>query len=258
MMTAQPDVVALIPARAGSKRVVNKNIRPLAGHPLIAYTIASALESGLFGAVIVSTDSEQIASIARHYGAKVPFPRPADFGADRSPDIEWLEHALRQLRTAGRAWDCFALLRPTSPFRAAATLQRAWAEFVAEGDEVDSLRAVEKTRLHPGKMWLIQDKRMVPAVTELGGERNRPEQPWHSTPYQALPPVYAQNASLEIGWSRVILETGTIAGTVIMPFFTEGEEGFDINDEIDWSVAEELVRRGATELPRVSTAPWNG
>ncbi|HJO02941.1 MAG TPA: acylneuraminate cytidylyltransferase family protein [Acidobacteriota bacterium] len=257
-MTTEPNVVALIPARAGSKRIVNKNIRPLAGHPLIAYTIVPALESDLFDTVIVSTDSEEIAAIARHYGAEVPVPRPAEFAADQSPDIEWLEHALERLGAEGRAWDCFALLRPTSPFRSVATLRRAWAEFLAEGDEVDSLRAVEKTKLHPGKMWLAQGRRIVPAVTQLGDERSQTEQPWHSTPYQALPPVYSQNASLEIGWSRIVLETRTIAGTTIMPFFTEGEEGFDINDEIDWSVAEELVRRGAAELPRVSQAPWNG
>ncbi len=257
-MPSDPDVVALIPARAGSKRVVNKNIRPLAGHPLIAYAIASALESRLFGTVIVSTDSEEIASIARHYGAEVPVPRPGEFGADHSPDIEWLEHLLQQLGAQGRTWDCFALLRPTSPFRTAATLRRAWDEFVDEKDEVDSLRAVEKTKLHPGKMWLVEGRRMVPAMTEIGGQRSRPEQPWHSTPYQALPPVYSQNASLEIGWSRVVLESRTIAGTMIMPFFTDSEEGFDINDEIDWSVAEELVRRGAATLPCVPDAPWNG
>ena len=256
-MTSELDVVALIPARAGSKRVVNKNIRLLAGHPLIAYTIVSALESGLFESVIVSTDSAKIASIARDYGAEVPFPRPAEFAADQSPDIEWLGHALQRLSAEGRTWDCFALLRPTSPFRTSATLQRAWAEFAAEANGIDSLRAVEKTRLHPGKMWLVRGKQMVPAVTEIAGERSRPEQPWHSTPYQALPPVYSQNASLEIAWARVVLETSTIAGSVIMPFFTEGNEGFDINDEIDWSLAEELVEHGAAKLPVVPKAPCN-
>ncbi len=253
----QPSLVALIPARAGSKRVLNKNVRTLEGHPLIAYAIASTLESGLFDTVMVSTDSERIAEVARHYGAEVPFLRPPDLAADQSPDIDWLEHMLGALRDEGRTWDCFALLRPTSPFRTTATLARAWSEFVAQGPEVDSLRAVEKTRLHPGKMWLIRDeRRIVPAVTRIGDQSSPASPPWHSTPYQALPTVYAQNASLEIAWSRVVFEHRTIAGNEIMPFLTEGEEGFDINDEIDWSVAEELIRRGGAELPRVMTAPW--
>ena len=253
----QPSLVALIPARAGSKRVVDKNVRTLDGHPLIAYTIASTLESGLFGAVMVSTDSDRIAAVARHYGAEVPFLRPPELGADQSPDIEWLEHMLGRLRTDGRTWDCFALLRPTSPFRTAATLRRAWSEFIAQGLDVDSLRAVEKTRLHPGKMWIVRGRRIVPAVTRIGDQRSPAHQPWHSTLYQALPDVYAQNASLEIAWSRLVFQTRTIAGEMIMPFFTEGEEGFDINDEIDWSVAEELIRRGSAKLPRVMTAPWS-
>ena len=96
-----PSVVAFIPARSGSKRVPGKNVRPLAGHPLIAYSIAAALDSGIFSAVVVSTDSEEIAEIARHYGADVPFLRPVEFAGDTSPDIEWLEHALTALREQG-------------------------------------------------------------------------------------------------------------------------------------------------------------
>ena len=250
-------VVALIPARAGSKRVVNKNIRTLDGHPLIAYAIASTVESGLFDAVMVSTDSERIAAIAQHYGAEVPFPRPSEYATDGSPDIEWLDDMLRRLQQAGREWDCFALLRPTSPFRAASTLRRAWSEFCAE-DDVDSLRAVEKTALHPGKMWRVEGRRMVPAVPRIGGESSPSDQPWHSSPYQTLPPVYAQNASLEIAWTRVVFEKRSLAGDVLMPFLTEGHEGFDINDEIDWTVAEELLRRGDAELPNVPQEPWTG
>src|SRR5919109_1472689 len=145
-----PRAVALIPARQGSKRVPGKNIRVVNGHPMLAYTIAPAIESGVFDAVIVSTDSEEIAAIARHYGAEVPFLRPAAFATDTSPDIEWLEYTLSDLRRQGRTWDAFSLLRPTSPFRTADTIRRAWAHFTAQ-DGGDSLRAVEKCAQHPGK-----------------------------------------------------------------------------------------------------------
>ena len=245
-----PSAVGLIPARQGSKRVPGKNVRVLNGHPAIAYTIAPALDSGVFESVIVSTDSEEIAEIARHYGAEVPFLRPAVFAGDTSPDIEWLHHLLAELRRQGRTWDCFSLLRPTSPFRSADTIRRAWARFVSAAG-VDSLRAVEKCAQHPGKMWVLRGERMFPLLPFANGD-----QPWHSTPYQALPPVYVQNASLEIAWTRVVFDRGTIAGDVLVPFLTEGYEGFDINDPNDWTIAERLLAEGAAHLPLVPQTPY--
>jgi CMP-N,N'-diacetyllegionaminic acid synthase len=249
--------VAFVPARLGSKRVPGKNIRALAGHPMIAYTIAPALESGVFSSVIVSTDSEEIAAVARHYGAEVPFLRPAAFASDTSPDIEWLEHALTELRAVGRTWDAFSILRPTSPFRSAAAIRRAFDRFSGQAG-ADSLRAVEKCTEHPGKMWVVRGERMMPllpfglASPKPHGGEGGAEQPWHSTPYQALPLVYVQNASLEIAWTRVVFERRTIAGDVVVPFITEGHEGFDINDPYDWMVAERLITEGAAVLPSVT------
>ena len=257
-----PSVVAFIPARQGSKRVPGKNVRLLGRHPVIAYTIAPALESGVFESVIVSTDSEEIAAIARHYGAEVPFLRPSQCAGDTSPDIEWLEYTLTELKRMGRQWDCFSLLRPTSPFRSAATIRRAWARFIAQNG-VDSLRAVEKCAQHPGKMWVVDGDRMSPLLSPAlvgpkpkGGEGGAEGQPWHSTPYQALPPVYVQNASLEIAWTRVVFEGRTIAGNVLVPFVTEGYEGFDINDPHDWMVAERLLADGDVKLPPVAPVPY--
>lgn len=246
-----PKIVALIPARAGSKRVQDKNIRVLSGHPVIAYTIAAALESGVFADVVVSTDSEKYAAVARHYGAQVPFLRPTEMAGDLSPDVEWVEDTLERLRDAGSAYDCFSILRPTSPFRQAETIRRAWQQFLAH-DDVDSLRAVEKCKQHPGKMWVVRGRYMVPLLplTPPGG------QPWHSSQYQSLPEVYAQNASLEIAWTRVVFEGHTIAGDTLMPFFTEGYEGFDINQPMDWQIALELVRSGQAALPTVEQNPY--
>jgi CMP-N,N'-diacetyllegionaminic acid synthase len=253
-----PRAVALIPARMGSKRVPGKNVRELAGHPLLAYTIAPAIESGVFESVIVSTDSEAIAAIARHYGAEVPFLRPAAFAGDVSPDIEWLEHALVELKKQNREWDAFSLLRPTSPFRSADTILRAWGRFTSQPG-VDSLRAVEKCAQHPGKMWVVRGARMFPLLPfEVVPPKPHGEggQPWHSTPYQALPPVYVQNASLEIAWTRVVFERRTIAGDVLVPFITEGHEGFDINGPYDWWLAERLLEEGAVTMTAVPQEPY--
>ena len=250
MTDKQPSIVALIPARAGSKRVRDKNIRPLAGHPLLAYTISSALQSQVFSAVIVSTDSQLYGDIASHYGAEVPHLRPEEFAGDLSPDIEWVEYTLSRLRQDGREYNCFSILRPTSPFRLPETIQRAWHVFKDEKG-VDSLRAVEKCKQRPGKMWVVRGNRMVPLLP-----LTPPEQPWHSSQYQSLPEVYVQNASLEIAWSRVVFEGRTIAGDVLMPFFTEDYEGFDVNSAYDWNLAEHLVDSGQARLPSISQSPY--
>lgn len=247
MINKFPSAVALIPARSGSKRVSGKNVRMLNGHPLIAYTIAAALQSGVFSAIIVSTDSVSYAEIAKRYGAEVPFIRPLQMAGDVSPDIDWIEHALVELRAQGRKFDCFSILRPTSPFRLPGTIVRAWEKFLSQ-EGVDSLRAVEKCHEHPGKMWVIRGGRMFPLLP-FGPA----EQPWHSTPYQALPEVFTQNASLEIAWTRVVFEGRTIAGNVVMPFFTEGYEGFDVNHPYDWQLAEELIKLKQVNLPEIES-----
>ncbi len=262
-----PTLVGLIPARSGSKRVRDKNVRPLAGHPVLAYTIAAALESGVCSAVIVSTDSPRYAEIAQHYGAEVPFLRPPAMATDVSPDIEWVEFTLTRLLGEGRRYECFSILRPTSPFRSAETIRRAWAEFLNEAAGVDSLRAVELCQQHPGKMWVVHGRRMVPLLPNglalspvegpaLSRVEGPADPPWHSRQYQALPPVYAQNASLEIAWSRVVFEDRSIAGHVLMPFFTKGYEGVDINQPRDWAWAESLIASGDATLPHVGREPY--
>jgi len=246
-----PSIVALIPARSGSQRVQHKNIRSLGGHPVMAYTIAAAIQSRIFSAVIISTDSELYANVARHYEAESPFLRPSEYAGAKSPDIEWIEYTLIRLKEEGRSYDCFSILRPTSPFRLPSTIHRAWQAFKME-QGVDSLRAVELCAQHPGKMWVVRGKRMTPLIP-LGP----PEQPWHSSQYPTLPEIYVQNASLEIAWTRVVLEQRSIAGHVLMPFVTEGYEGFDVNQTYDWHLAEELVESGEAVLPSVSQPPYS-
>jgi N-acylneuraminate cytidylyltransferase len=235
-------VVALIPARGGSQRVPGKNVRVLAGHPLIAYSIASALESGLFTSVVVSTDSEEIAEVARRYGAEVPGLRPADLATSTSPDIEWVLHAM-----VDRREDAFALLRPTSPFRTAATIRRAWEQLSLLGNRADSIRAVELVKQHPGKMWVVEGDLMRPLLEQGDGDV-----PYHSTQYAALPEVHVQNSSLEIAWRRVLDgPRPSIAGSRVAPFFTEGYEGLSIDYPEDVVEAERLVATGEATLPTV-------
>jgi CMP-N,N'-diacetyllegionaminic acid synthase len=250
-MLKNPTCIAFIPARSGSKRVKNKNIRLLKGHPLIAYTIAAAKESQIFSEIIVSTDNKEIKEIAKYYGAEVPVLRPKKFAHDLSPDIEWIKHILEFLRGKKKDDSHLAILRPTSPFRQANTIKRAWKQYLSESN-IDSLRAVEKCRQHPAKMWLVENNRIKPVM--IGYDENKT--PWHSKPYQALPVVYVQNASLEITKAQVIFKKNTISGEIISPFITENWEGYDINDEKDWFYAEKLLEEKKTILPFINKKPY--
>ena len=236
-------IVGLIPARSGSKRVPHKNIRMLGGHPLLAWSIVTALESGIFDAVAVSTDSEEYADISRTYGATV-VDRPAAFGTDTSPDIQWVQHAMAHYQT-----DAFAILRPTSPFRTADTIKRAWGEFQKCG--AHSLRAVEKTRVHPGKLWTVQQTGMISAVWPRIYETGNMSVPYHSMPTQYLPEVLQQNASLEMAWVKTSVgaRPSTISGDRVWPFYTHKWEGFDINVPEDCIVAEHLVATRQVAIP---------
>ena len=243
--------VALIGARAGSERVPGKNIRRLAGHPLLAYAIATAQQAGVFERVLVSTDSEQIADVARWYGADVPFPRPPEYATSTSPDIEWITYTLEKLP---ERYDVFAIVRATNPFRGPDVIRRGLAQLVAT-PEADSVRAVELVKQHPGKMWeLSADARtMTPLL-----DQSHLDVAWHAGQYQALPRVYVQNSALEIAWTRVVTDTRTREGRVLAPFLTQGYEGFNVDDEDDWARAEALVASGVAVLPRVDRPRFEG
>jgi CMP-N,N'-diacetyllegionaminic acid synthase len=241
--------VAFVPARSGSERVPGKNVRVLAGHPLVAYAIETARQSGVFESVVVSSDSEEIAEIARWYGADVPFLRPAEYATSTSPDIEWLAFTLERL---DERYDLFAIVRATNPFRGAETVRRGLEQLLAT-PEADSLRAVELVKQHPGKMWLLAEdgRTMSPLL-----DQSHLDVAWHAGQYQALPPVYSQNSALEIAWTRVVSDTGSREGRVVAPFFTEGWEGFNVDDEEDWERAERLLEAGAATLPAVEREPY--
>ena len=241
--------IALIGARSGSERVPGKNVRPLAGHPLLAYAITTAQQAGVFDRVVVSTDSDAIAEVARWYGAEVPHPRPAEYATATSPDIEWIADLLGRLP---ERYDLFAIVRATNPFRGPDVIRRGLEQLLAT-PEADSIRAVELVKQHPGKMWRLDDdgRLMHPLL-----DQSHLDVAWHAGQYQALPRVYVQNSALEIAWTRVVTETGTREGRVLAPFLTQGYEGFNVDDEYDWARAEALVASTQATLVRVDREPY--
>jgi CMP-N,N'-diacetyllegionaminic acid synthase len=245
----RPSAVAFVPARSGSERVPQKNVRPLAGHALLAYAIETALQSGVFARVVVSTDSEDIADVARWYGADVPFLRPPEYATATSPDIEWLAFTLERLP---ESYDVFAIVRATNPFRGPDVVRRGLEQLLVT-PEADSLRAVQRVKEHPGKMWVLDERRrtMRPLL-----DQSHLDVAWHAGQYQALPEVYVQNSALEIAWTRVVSDTGTREGRVVTPYLTHGHEGFNVDDEEDWERAERLLSSGAASVPAVSRPPY--
>jgi N-acylneuraminate cytidylyltransferase len=240
-----PKIIALIPARSGSKRIKDKNIKKLGNHPLIAYSIQAAIDCEIFDSVVCATDSELYSEIAIYYGAEVPFLRTNDISGDNSPDIHWVRNMLLGLREQGRLFDFFCILRPTSPFRLPQTIKRAW-EIFQLNDRADSLRAVEKCSQHPGKMWIKRSDFILPLMPfEINGT------PWHSNQYSALPEVFVQNASLEIARTKLVLENESISGEIVIPFQTEGLEGFDINFREDFVLAENFICTENNILPLI-------
>jgi CMP-N,N'-diacetyllegionaminic acid synthase len=244
-MKKKLSIVALIPARSGSKRIKDKNIKLFNGHPLIAYTISSAFNSKVFNDVIVSTDSEKYKNIAEHYGASVLL-RPKEISGDNSPDIQWVRHAMDQLKKKGKEYELFSILRPTSPFRKSKTILRALDVFYKSKNS-DSLRAVEICSQHPAKMWYNVDNSIQPVLV---GDNNGV--PWHSCQYSSLPEIYVQNASLEIAKTSMMYKSNSISGKNIIPFITIDSEGYDINKEKDWVYAQYLTRKNKQIFPNIN------
>lgn len=238
--------IALIPARSGSKRLPEKNIRLLGNKPLIAYSIESALKSNLFAEVIVSTDDDKIADIAINHGAQVPCLRPKELSGDFSYDIEWVNHSIKfMIKTPSVNIQNLAILRPTSPLRSSETIIAA-VEALNSTLWADSLRAMEPTTIHPGKMWIVdENKRAVPYVAQIDKSV-----PTHDSPTQILQKLWIQNASLEIVRFSAFSETGSISGRTVLSFEMPGLEGFDINTLEDLQYLEFLVSRSPEILNR--------
>ena len=246
-MSREDQNVALIPARAGSRRIPGKNIRLLNGAPLIAYTIVSALESSAFSEVVVSTDSAEIADVARRWGASVPVLRPTEYATDESSDIEWVLHAVNEMiSTPKQNLNYISILRPTSPLRRSSSILRA-LRLLAENSWADSVRAMEPTDKHPGKMWKVSDNGH--AIPLLSQPHNGI--PSHNLPTQSLPKVWVQNASLEVVKYRSLLETSSISGRSVIAILLPDMEGYDLNSQEDWDYLEYLILRNPRLLNKI-------
>jgi N-acylneuraminate cytidylyltransferase len=232
-------VLALIPARGGSKGVPRKNLRCVGGLSLVARSVGHARASQRVTRVVVSTDDAEIAEAARAAGAEVPFLRPAELAADTTPDLPVFQHALRWLATT-EAWtpELVVHLRPTSPIREASRIDEA-VDLMREHPEADSLKSVSLADQTPYKMWRSEQGWLKPLL-ELPGVAEP-----YNQPRQALPRVFWQNGYVDVLRPAVLLEQGSMHGRRILAFDV-GDRHVDIDDEESLARAE---RELATPAP---------
>ena len=236
------EILALIPARGGSKSIPRKNILDFAGEPLIAYSIAAGLAAETITRVIVSTDDAEIADIAKEYGAEVPFTRPEAISGDESPDLPVFKHALEWLKTnEGYQPEVVVQLRPTSPFRKKEHIDRAvWS--LIERPEADSIRTICIPFQNPFKMWKIEASGYLEPL--IGIDLPEP----YNLPRQALPEVYWQTGYVDAAWVDTIIQKDSMTGERILPLVIGADEWIDIDSPDDWRRAERLLESGEIRL----------
>lgn len=232
-MECKCKVYALIPARSGSKSVKDKNIRSMDGKPMIAYSIQDAIASRYIDKVIVSTDSEKYAEIAKEWGADVPFLRPTEISGDKTLDIEVFQHFLSWIDTGGyERPELIVHLRPTHPIRNVEDIDNM-ISIMMKKPEFDSIRSVAPAREVPYKMWLFNDdETMRPLVACDVIEA-------YNAPRQTLPKVYMQNACIDIIRTTTILDKNSMTGEHIAGY--KMGYGVDIDTEDDFIRAEQLI-----------------
>jgi YrbI family 3-deoxy-D-manno-octulosonate 8-phosphate phosphatase len=239
------EILALIPARGGSKGIPGKNIRSFAGFPLIAWSIAAAKQSELVTRVIVSTDDEAIAAVAREYGAEAPFLRPAEISQDKTTDLPVFEHALKWLEDVeGYRPDLVIQLRPTSPIRPRGMIDDA-IRILLEHADADCVRGVVPAAQNPFKMWRFNGEgKPLNALLEVDGI---PEP--YNAPRQVLPAVYWQTGHIDAIRVSTITQKKSLTGDVIYPLLIDLLYTVDIDTLTDWAKYEALAY---SSLPMVS------
>jgi N-acylneuraminate cytidylyltransferase len=243
-MVTRPEVLAIVPARGGSKGIPRKNIRAFAGYPLIAYSIEAGRSAQSVTRVIVSTDDEEIASMARKLGAETPFLRPAEFSGDNAVDLPLFRHALEWLAEhEGYRPDVVLQLRPTSPIRPRSLVDDAVSLLLAH-PEADSVRGVVPAGQNPHKMWRIESKDgpMQPLLQVEGIAEP------YNAPRQALPQIYWQTGHIDAIRPGTILQKNSMSGDVILPLIVDPRYTVDIDGLNDWARAEWLVWNGGLDL----------
>ena len=221
-------ILAIIAARGGSKGIPRKNIKPLMGKPLIGWSIDAAKQASCVNRLIVSTEDEEIASVARELGADVPYIRPAELAADETPGISTVLHAIEQLPEH----DWVLLLQPTSPLRSAEDIDGIW-QFCQERDAPSAVSVCEVGK-HPYWMYKYDSaQRLEPFI------KGRPD----VTRRQDLPPAYALNGAIYLAKTDWLLEQQNFIGPETLGYVMPPERSVDLDTPQDWRWVEFLIEQ---------------
>ena len=226
------NIIGIIPARGDSKGILHKNIKLLAGKPLIAYTIEAALKSKFLDRVIVSTDSKKIAKIAKEYGTEVPFLRPERLAKDATPIISVLKHAVRWLeKKENYSTDIVVTLQPTSPLRQTTDINRAVKKIIETG--ADSVVSVCQAKDNPYWMMMVRKDRIFPFM-----DSNK-----HYSRRQALPRLYMLNGAVYVTRIETLTKESKILSNNSRAIIMEQKNSLDIDDEMDFKLAELILNK---------------
>jgi D-3-phosphoglycerate dehydrogenase len=232
-------IIGVIPARGGSKGVPRKNLYPLLGKPLLAYTVEAGLASKLIADVVVSTEDEEIAALARQLGAQVPFMRPAALATDSALSLPVVQHAVTETeKVLLRTYDVVIMLQPTTPLRTAEDIDAGIQVFTNTGaDSVISV--VDVGGEHPFRMKRIVGDNLLINYVDQGFEDMRPR--------QELPRVYIRSGALYIVRRAVLMEQHSFVGANCRAYVMPQERAVNIDTRLDLLLAEQLLRESATK-----------
>jgi CMP-N,N'-diacetyllegionaminic acid synthase len=225
-------VLAIIPARGGSKGLPGKNIRPICGKPLIGWTVEKALKSRYIDRVMVSTDSQEIADAARKHGVEVPILRPAELATDTASSYDVIRHAVAYQESVGEAFDYIVLLEPTSPLREDDDIDRMLERLDARAAEFDSIVSVGEVSHHPSIMKRVEGDRMEPFYSGLGQTTRR----------QDNEPAYFPFGVAYIAKTATLLEENTFYSRRCMPFVIKRYQNYEIDDLHDFLCVESVMK----------------
>jgi len=224
------NILAIIPAREGSKGIPHKNIQKLAGKPLIYYSINSAKISKCFNKIIVSTDDEKIAKISKVYGAEVPFLRPKNISKDSSSTIEVIKHTLEFLKkNQNYIPDIIIVLQPTSPLRTSNLIRNAIQ--ILKKSNSTSVISVSKIKKHPFSAFWLKSRLLKPFKQNFTEYNRR----------QKYPDLYFPTGSIYAFWNETIKKYNSMYGPKIKPILLD-VENIDIDDKFDLFLAEMIIK----------------
>lgn len=226
-------VLGIIPARGGSKGIPGKNIKLLSGKPLIQYTIEAALQSEMLEKIIVSTDSQEIATVAKQLGADVPFIRPMELAQDDTPTLPVIQHALRWSEHMREHYDAVCLLQPTTPFRPVGFIDRAIEKFQQSG--ADSLVSVLPVPIKYNPHWVFEPNAKGFLKIATGEKQIIPRR-------QELPPTYIRDGAIYITKVQVIFELNSLYGNLIDFIVSEESTHVNLDTLDDWERALNIYR----------------